>query len=296
MSLLRRLLREPLVRFLAAGALIYLAWGLWGRRDDDTHRIVVDRAALLQYLQYQAKVFEPATFAQQFDAMSAAERRQLVDGYVREEVLYREARALGLERGDNVMRLRLVQKMGFLLEGTSDVQPTDAELQRYLDQHRDLYAVAPSWTFAHVFIDPAEHGAADAGSLARRTLARLNAAHAGFNDAPRYTDRFAFLQNYVERTPDYIASQFGPEFMAALEQLPVDVGRWQGPLRSSQGWHLVLLTAHAPARMPTVAEIHDRLVDDFRRDRAAALQEQAVQALIGQYHVELRGLPGGAAR
>jgi len=292
-ALLRRLVREPLVHFLAAGGLIYLGHALWGAHDEaDSHRIVVDRAALLQYLEYQAKAFEPGTFSRQFDAMSPAQRQQLIDQYVREEVLYREARALGLERGDNVMRLRLVQKMGFLLESSADDRPTTAELQQYLDAHAALYAVAPSWTFTHVFIDPGMRGAARAERDARRILGELNARHAGFNDAPRYTDRFAFLQNYVERTPDYIASQFGAQFMQALQGLPVNALRWQGPLHSEQGWHLVLLIAHTPGRLPTVAEIRDRLVDDLRRDRAAQRQEQAVQALIRQYHVELFDLQG----
>jgi PPIC-type PPIASE domain len=294
--LLRRLLTEPLLHFLAAGALIYMGFGLWGRHDGgDAHRIVVDRLALLQYLQYQAKAFEPATFAQQFDAMSPAERQQLIDSYVREEVLYREAKALGLERGDYVMRLRLVQKMQFLLESSSDETPTDAELAQYLQQNAALYTVAPSWTFTHVFVDPTVRGKTRAERDARRILGELNRTHAGFNDAPRYTDRFAFMQNYVERTPDYIASQFGAQFMQALEQLPVGTGVWQGPLRSDQGWHLVLLTAHAPGRLPTVDEIRDRLVDDLKRDRAAARQEQAVQALIHQYRVELDGVQGKAA-
>ncbi|HTQ36726.1 MAG TPA: peptidylprolyl isomerase [Steroidobacteraceae bacterium] len=291
---LRRLLREPLVHFLAAGGLIYLGYALWGRHEDDAHRIVVDRAALLQYLQYQAKAFEPGTFTRQLAAMSPVERQQLIDQYVREEVLYREARALGLERGDNVMRLRLVQKMGFLLESSSDEQPTDAQLQDYLRQHADVYTVPPAWTFTHVFIDPAVRGAAKAADDARRILGVLNARHAGFNDAPRYTDRFAYLQNYVERTPDYIASQFGAQFLQALQQLPVGTGMWQGPLRSDQGWHLVLITAREPGRLPAVAEIRDRVADDWRRDRDAARQEQAVQALIRQYHIELLDVPGKA--
>lgn len=298
MKVFSRLLREPLLHFLAAGALIYLAWGLWGR-DDDAHRIVVDRAALLQYLQYQAKAFEPGTFSRQFDAMSEAERRRLIDGYVREEVLYREARALGLDRGDYVMRLRLVQKMEFLLQPSSDAPPTEAQLRQYLAEHADLYAVAPSWTFTHVFIDPAARGEARAQRDALQMLARLNRQRAGFNDSPRYTDRFAFLQNYVERTPDYIASQFGTQFMQALQELPVNAARWQGPLRSDQGWHLVLLTAHTPARAPTVDEIRDQLVDDVKRDRAARQQQQAIDALLGQYRVDLHDLaraPGKASR
>jgi parvulin-like peptidyl-prolyl isomerase len=102
------------------------------------------------------------------------------------------------------------------------------------------------------------------------------------------------MQNYVERTSDYVSSQFGAQFLQALEKMPVGTGVWQGPVHSDQGWHLVLIKAHSPGRLPSVDEIRDRLVDDLKRDRAAARKEQAVQAIIHQYHVELDGVQGKA--
>lgn len=238
-------------------------------------------------MQYQSQAFEPGTFAERFDTMDAGQRRRLIADYVREESLYREAMALGLERGDYVMRQRLVQKMSFLLESQADVEPTDAQLQRYLDAHRALYRVAPSWTFTHVFIDPARDPAQAGAQRASATLQRLQQAHAGFNDAPRYSDRYPFLQNYVERTGDYIESHFGKSFATALQALPVDASRWQGPLQSEQGWHLVLLTAHAPQRDPVLAEVRAQVRDDLLRDAAAERQQRAVDELISRYTVEI---------
>lgn len=294
MSVLRRILREPLLHFLIAGGAIYWLYAWWGGGASDQHRIVVDRGALLQYMQFQAQAFEPKTFAAELDAMNPVQRKRLVDDYVREEVLYREARALGLERGDYVMRQRLVQKMGFLLEEHVEVQPADSGLQQYLDAHPAQYRVAPSWTFTHVFLDRTQRGDAPAQHEAQRLLGVLNRTHAQFNDAPRYTDRYPFLQNYVERTQEYIGSHFGAGFAAALMQLPVDAGRWQGPLRSEEGWHLVLLTAHTAERLPALSEIRAQVADDWRRDRAVALQEQSVKALIDSYRVELRGVTTAA--
>jgi hypothetical protein len=248
---------------------------------------VVDRGTLLRYMQYQAQAFEPGTFAERFDALDAGQRRRLIADYVREESLYREAMALGLERGDYVMRQRLVQKMSFLLESQADVEPTDAQLQQYLDKHQALYRVAPSWTFTHVFVDPALSPAISAEQRARASLRRLNQAHAGFNDSPRYSDRYPFMQNYVERTGDYIESHFGKTFAAALRDLPVDASRWQGPLRSDQGWHLVLLTSHAPQRDPALVEVRAQVRDDLLRDAAAERKQLAVQEVISRYKVDI---------
>ena len=285
--MLRRLLREPLLHFLLAGAAIYAAWAWWGGADDDARRIVVDRATLLRFMQYQAQAFEPGSFAARFDALDEPQRRQLIADYVREEALYREARALGLEQGDYVMRQRLVQKMNFLLESPDSDEPDETELKRYLADHAALYRVAPSWTFTHVFIDPATRPQESAEQRARVLLARLNRDPAGFNDASGFSDRYPFLQNYVERTGDYIESHFGKAFSQALQQLPVAASSWQGPLRSDQGWHLVLITAHAPQRDPALAEIRSQVRDDLRRDAAAARQEQAVKDVTSRYQVDI---------
>jgi hypothetical protein len=286
MTQLRRLLREPLVQFVLAAAMLYALHALWQGTGagNDGQRIVVDRATLLRYVQYRAQTFDPATFEAYLDALPAIERRRLIDEYVREEVLYREALALGLQRDDNVMRLRLVQKMSFLLERPAPQAPAEAELEAYYAAHQQEYVVEPSWTFAHVFVAAETQGEQHPGQAALRMLKQLNADGARFNDAPRYSDRFPYLLNYVERTPDFIEAHFGAEFRAALDALPVSV-RWQGPLRSTLGWHLLLITARQPGRVPALAEIHAEVVDDYRRARAAEILQQSEQELIGRYRV-----------
>jgi hypothetical protein len=288
MKLWRWLQREPLVHFLLAGAAIYFLFALLGNRGDLDHRqIVVNRAILLQYMQYRAKAFEPSTFAAQFDALSPDERQKLIDDYVREEALYREAKSLGLEHGDYVMRQRLVQKMNFLLESSINVEPNETQLRQYLDEHQAQYAIAPSMTFTHVFIDSALHGEDKSKHIATELLISLNRRHAGFNDAPQFGDRFPYLQNYVERTSDYIGSQFGNEFVLELQKRTVDAQNWQGPVHSQLGWHLLLITSKNDGRQPSLAELHEQVADDYKRDHVADLQEQATRKLIADYHVHV---------
>ena len=289
MEILRRLLREPLIHFLSAGALLFGLYSWYGREATPPRRIVVDRSALLQFMQSRGSA-DPTRVDQQFDGLTEAQRSRLVDDYVREEVLYREAKALGLEKGDSVLRQRLVQKMQFLLEGSSDAQPTDAELQQYLQANRKMYAAEAAWTFTQVFVDPAERGEAVAAQRARALLRQLNAAGAQFNDSPRYSDRFPYLQNYVERTAAYITEQFGEQFLMSLQQLPVAPGRWQGPLHSNLGWHLVMIIAFSPERVPPLQEIRAQLIDDYRRERAAAARDDAINALVKRYEVDLGAL------
>lgn len=285
---LRRLLHEPLLHFLLAGGILFGLYA-WRGAGESSRNIIVDRAALLQQLQFQVKAFDPAGLGRQLDAMTPAQRQQLIDEYLREEVLYREARALGLEQGDYVIRQRLVQKMSVMLEEQPVAEPSDAQLQRYLEEHADVYAVEPSLTFTQVFIDPATRGQAAAAARARELVGELNLRAAQFNDSPRYSDRFPFLQNYVERTPAYVTAHFGEQFMAELDRLPVRPGAWQGPLRSTLGWHAVMVTTRAPQRMPELAEIRPLLADDWRREQAVVMKDREIHRLLDRYRVELRG-------
>lgn len=288
--LLNRLVREPLVHFLLAAAAIYALFALWhgAGAGNDPHRIVVDRGALLRYMQFRAQAFEPATFEAQLDALSDTERQRLINEYVREEALYRDALALGLDRDDNVMRLRLVQKMSYLLERSVPAAPLEGELEKYFAAHRQEYEVEPAWTFAHVFMD-ASHGEQGAEQKARRMLQQLNNAKVQFNDAPQYSDRFPYLLNYVERTPEYIEAHFGSGFVSALDGLTVS-GKWQGPLHSTHGWHLLLITAHQPGRVPVLAEVRAQVIDDYRRQRAAEDLKKSEQELVGRYRVVIGDL------
>jgi peptidyl-prolyl cis-trans isomerase C len=288
----RWLATEPLIHFLIAGLAIYLAFAHFHPSTDAKavrSEIHVDRAVLLKFMQYRARAFEPAAFAAQFDALRSDARQRLIDDYVREEVLYRESHAMGLEQGDDEIRQRLVQKMRFLLEAPATAQPTEPELQAYFAAHHDLYTAAPSWSFAHVFLDPAIRGPKRSERMAARMLVILNRARAGPDDASRYSDRFAFLQKYDGRSADYITSQFGAPFMAALQNLP-DSGQWQGPLRSSIGLHLVLVSAHAGVRVQKMDEVRAQVLADFRRDRDEQATAQATRALIATYKVKVGNL------
>lgn len=289
---LHRALREPLVHFLAAGGALFLAFQLVGdpaapAPGDKT--IVVDRDALLTFLQYRSKAFEPEHFAEKLDNMSAAERQRLVDEFVREEVLYREAKAMELSKGDYVLRRRLAQKMEFLIEDLADprAEPDEAALKQYFQDHRDQYAAAPAWTFTHVFFSAEKHGEKAAREMAAGLLPDLKTAEAGFSDATQFGDRFPFLQNYVERTPDYVASHFGDAFAAALADRKAADGAWQGPIRSQYGYHLVLMTERTPRRLPDLDDIRNRVAADYRRERMQNARRRAVEDLRSDYTIRM---------
>ncbi len=151
---LRSLLREPLVHFLLIGAALFLffAWS-GGYGGVGSRRIVIGPGQVKHLAVGFARTWRRPPTQQ--------ELKGLVDDFVREELATREARSMGLDRGDTIIRRRLRQKLEFLVEDAAEaVPPTDAELQTWLDEHPDTYRREPQLAFRQVFLSPDRRGPA----------------------------------------------------------------------------------------------------------------------------------------
>jgi peptidyl-prolyl cis-trans isomerase C len=288
----KRWLHEPLVHFIVAGAILFAAYSLLHGDAvpgyDDT-MIHVERRELLTFLQYRANAFEPETFGAALDAMTDRELQEIIDAYIDEEILYREARQLGLEESDNIIRQRMVQKMNFLLSDVAAAGRTTDEdgLAAYFEANRDAYAIQPWATFTHVFFDVTRRGEDGALAAAEAALLELNAAGAGFNDATEIGDRFPFLRNYVERTFEYIANHFGYEFTERLAVLEPSSARWQGPFRSVYGQHIVMLTRREERQYPSLEGVRADVERDFANEQANAALGEMLETIRERYRVEV---------
>jgi hypothetical protein len=291
--MLSRLLREPLVHFIVAGAVLYGTYAALAGSDETTdsgETIIVDRRALLTFMQYRANAFEPETFSAVLDTMSDADLQELIDAYINEEVLYREAESIGLDSNDYIIRQRLVQKMSFLMSDIADRGATasDDELTDWFEANIEAYAIQPWTTFTHVFFDVERRGAAQAAVDAQAALAALNESGLGFNDAPGHGDRFPFLRNYVERTYEYVASHFGYDFAEQLASLDASSAQWQGPLQSSLGAHVVLITTQAPRAYPDLEAVRADVERDFNAERTRMALGEMTESVRDQYRIEIR--------
>lgn len=288
---MKKFLREPLLHFLAAGLALFVLFGLVNRdgRSSDPNLILVDQEALLTFIQYRIKAFNPSLAKQKLEALSDEELDQLIGDYVREEVLHREALALGLDEDDYVIRRRLVQKLEFITEGFAEAGADldGAAVQRYFDANKADYYVEPYVTFTHVFFQTEDRPREQARALAEKELQKLNRNGVPFSDAPQHGDRFLYHVNYVERTPDYVGSHFGPAMATALFALEPNEFVWRGPFDSAYGVHLVLLTTNEPGREPELAELEGRVREDARRVRVREETEAAIADVVEAYDVRV---------
>ena len=288
---MKRLLKDPLAHFLAAGLGLFVLFGIVSQDepDLDPNVITVDREALLTFVQYRLKAFNPELAETKLNALSEAEVERLIDDYVREEVLHREAVALGLGEDDYVIRRRLVQKLEFITEGFAEasIDADEASLRRYFDAHKSDYFVEPYVTFAHVFFETESRSIEQARALAEKKLVELNRQATPFSDAPKHGDRFPYHVNYVERTPDYVASHFGASMAEAVFGLEPSDFIWRGPFASPYGVHLVLLITNEPGRDPDLEEIEGRVREDWKRWLIRAETESAIEDIVESYDVRV---------
>jgi hypothetical protein len=288
------LIKDPLTHFLAAGALLFIIASAAAPSGESKDAIVVDRDALLSHVQFRSKAFEPGAAAALLDGMSDEARAKLVEDFVREEALDREAIALGLDAGDYVIRQRRVQKVEFLAEAAATTpDPTAEEVAAYYAAHEERYRSPAAATATHVFVSSKNRPRTEAKAAAAALLDRLRADGARFEDAPRYGERFLFHKNYVDRTDDYIRSQLGEEAAAAIFDLATPLQEWRGPFSSDYGEHLIFVTARTPARLAPLGEIEDVVRADAAEERRQAAIDAAIDRIVARYRVINRLTGGG---
>jgi hypothetical protein len=278
--MLQRLLREPLLHFLLLGALLFglYQWVGGAESGASSGEIVVTEGRIRNLTETFTRTWQrPPT---------ADELNGLVEDYLREEVLYREGVALGLDRDDTIIRRRLRQKLEFVSEdAASALQPTDAELTEFLAKNADRYRIESQLTFVQVFLDPTKRGArfdADAADLLRRL--------SGQGAAPDLTalgDSLMLEPRYEQVPAEDIGRQFGAEFEAALRDQPV--GQWVGPIRSGFGAHLVRIEARTPGRVPALAEVREAVARDWSAQQRQRLLDAQYQELRRRYQVRIEG-------
>jgi parvulin-like peptidyl-prolyl isomerase len=270
-------LREPLLHFLLIGAVIYLLYGAFSETaPEETDKTIVVSAAEVEWMQ--------TSWQKRWNRLPAPdELNGLIQQYIRETVLYREALTMGLNKHDQVIRRRLAQKLEFLAKDlVSLTPPTDEELVAYFDAHKDRYQEPALYNFTQVFFDPDKRGDAtldDAEAIKVTLMARGDA----IEDAGALGDAFMLQSYYPEKDPLEIQKLFGTGFTEALMDLAP--GQWHGPVLSGYGTHLVYVSNVIEPPPPVFAEVRDRVVQEWTSERSEELNEQFYANLRDRYTI-----------
>jgi hypothetical protein len=275
-----KFLRDPLTHFVILGAALFtiyaLATGLLS--PDDSRRIEIDRSEI---------ELLAGTFERQWGRPPQPNELQaLIEARVREEVLYREALAVGLDRNDIVVRRRMVQKMELMTEDVATLaDPTEEELRAFYDEHREEYRIPPRVTFSHVYFNVDRRGDS-AEEDALRVLAELRAETPPPDRAPERGDRTMIAYDYALATPGEVQRVFGTRFADALFELGPG---WHGPIASGYGLHLVHIGQRVEGRLREYEVVRDRLVEHYNRVRRERARDALYESLAKDYEIVVEG-------
>jgi hypothetical protein len=282
----RAWMREPLLHFILIGAAIFACYKIASKpaAAPDTARaaslhIVVDEAKLhelmIQFEQNQGR------------APTRAELSQLVDDWVKEEVLCRSALAAGVDRNDPVIRQRLVNLMQWYLAGEgADGEPGQDSLRRYYEA--DPARATNILVFEQIFFNPAVRDSVL--MTARKTLDLLQAGKLTGPEAvmargdPLAAGGDKVTEELQQGRAEDLATNFGMPFIELVRRMPLD--SWSGPVQSSRGWHLV---KHRLSENPTTGE--KRMERRRQEHLDQATPDLTYEDLLKHYQVEVAPFP-----
>lgn len=278
---LRTLLREPLVHFLGIGLALFLLYALVAPADRGDDRIVVSAQAVAGLAEQHDKLWGRPPSAQELSA--------LVEARVRDEIVYREGVAMGLDKDDAVIKRRVRQKYDLIAEEEGSAKaPTDAGLEAYMKANPDRFRAPPVVSFQQIIIPP---DATDAETQAR--IAAMKSALAG-GASPDSLGAPSLLPAITPATPlDLVARAFGTRFAETLVNTPV--GEWAGPVPSAYGLHLVRLESRAPSAVPPLAAVRPMVAREWENERRTKARDARMAELRKRYNVEIEGLPATPA-
>ena len=285
-----KILREPLLYFLLLGALMFGAYqlvsdyGFFG--NEQLEEIVITQGQVDTMSLGFEKVWQRQPTQQELDG--------LVEAHIREEVMYREALAMGLDRDDTIIRRRLQQKLQFLTEDIAGlVEPTEAEREAYLAANPDLFREQSRFSFEHIYFNVSKRGASaenDAllllDQLRQRDITSSHQDSASAIDTTYLGDQLRLSQSrFGNVEAREVRRVMGSQFLANLQALPS--GSWQGPVESGYGLHLVFISEQIEGVVPAFAKIRDAVSREWMSAKREETNEAFYTAMRTRYTVTL---------
>jgi hypothetical protein len=284
---MRKLLREPLLHFMLLGFGLFLLHGWMGGLAGGAGKsIVITQGRIEQLVAAYARMNQRAPVASELEA--------LIDDAIREEIFYREARALGLDQDDTIVRRRLRQKLEFVSEDVVPVpEPTDVQLKGYLQAHPEKFRSEARYSLSQVYLNPQRHGERLAGDM-QALLAELQRTGA-VADASKLGDAFLLEHRFQDVTASELVRLFGAGFETALRALPIN--EWQGPVPSGYGVHLVFIDKRDDSRAAALEHVRDEVRREWIHDQRQQANERFYADLRKRYEVtvERPTASGGAS-
>lgn len=266
----RLLLREPLVHFLIAGFFIFLLSAWRGEAaDPESRRITITEAQVARLSANWEMTWRRPPQPREIDA--------LIRDYIKEEVYYREAKRLGLDEDDTVIRRRLRSKMEYLASAqVENAQADDTTLQAWLDKYPARFDRDVTYSFDQIYLGDKRRDQA---------AAILTALEADSADWAAQSESISLPKSLESAPRGAVERQFGPAFASSIAKLPSDM--WSGPVESGFGMHLVRVRNQEIPQKVKLADVRQAVENDWRSATLKQREAKAYQALLDGYTIQI---------
>ena len=276
--MLKKWLREPLLHFLLIGGALFLLYGLQNENVvDNNNRIVISEADINRLTTLWGKKRQRLP--------TKTELEGLIEQQIREEVMYREALAMGLDQNDAIVRRRLAQKVEFIsADIAAQFEPTDSDLKEYLTKHADKFEVPGRISFVHVYLNRDQRGEnvhQDIQSLLDQLL-----KPGSQTDFMTVGDPIMLGQQHEQMTRHDVSRLFGRDFTSRIFELPV--GSWQGPVSSGYGLHLVRIDDKTEPVQPELSVVRDKVYNEWLAQQRRDMDKAFYQSLRQRYEIIIK--------
>ncbi len=269
---MKKLFNEPIFHFLLLGGLLVIIHNLWGSYQGELGRTIIVSSAELDRL---SKAWSSTSGREP----SAKDRDYIIDQYVKEEVLVREAQRLGLEDEDVIIRRRMAQKMDFIISADAQVEnPSDDILRAYHADNKDKFTSNERRSFNHVYLSPERHG----DGLERKAQEVLAALKSGV-EWQGLGDPFIQKRSYAVVPKVEVSRLFGPEFSTAIFAL--ESGQWSAPIGSAFGLHIVRIEGVDTPVQADFKAVRPQVLEAWTADQQLSRKAEKVNELRSSYRI-----------
>lgn len=272
----KKILAEPLLQFLVLGTLLFLlVSNIQKQNDQQSLEITVDKERVaLMIMNYRTQTgILPSK--QQLDGM--------IDNYIKEEISYREAKKMGLDKDDEIIRRRLSQKFDFIQTDLTEIpEPSSEELKSFYEENPALFQKEATVSFSHIYFSTDETSDSAAKQRAEDVLQQLEQSN--LQRAPEKGDRFPLLYDYTEQSYLDIQQNFGDKpLLQELFNGPVNT--WLGPVQSGYGWHLLFISRRDSATEIPFASIREDVKTKYLEAAKATENKKTFDQLSKKYSI-----------
>jgi hypothetical protein len=268
MNKIKGLIREPLLLFFLFGIFAFI---LYTKASDyiekKNKQIVISKVQVELLEESYKKIWNRTPTEKELNA--------LIENAVMDEIFFRQAVAMGLDKSDPAIKRRLRQQMEMMLDDYTTIYPTASQLSKYLSENPDKFRKEPRISFRHFYF-PFEKK-----EEAIDLLQRLQKGNTVGNKAKGYP--ILMDPEFENERKRVIENQFGNSFTSDIFEIESEI--WHGPIESAYGWHLARVSNKIKGELPDLNEIWDIVEREWSVDRKKEMKEEQYEIMKAQYEV-----------